>query len=184
MSDLALRGAIAAVRAWTTIYTSGLPSEQRDARREEIDSDLWESVNDTASARRTLALQIVARLDRRHPGRSRLAPRACRRCCRVAMASRADRGGCRGPGVVARARADVVGTIAGIAGIAASLAARGEADRRAAAATSTAAAVCPERVSAAPGCVHQVAGSDRGPTPHSTERRTRWRKASESRWAS
>ena len=62
MSDLALRGAIAAVRAWTTIYTSGLPSEQRDARREEIDSDLWESVNDTTSDRRALGLQIAARL--------------------------------------------------------------------------------------------------------------------------
>jgi hypothetical protein len=62
VSDLALRGAIAAVRAWTTLYTSGLPSGQRDARRDEIDSDLWESVNDTALDRRTLALQIVARL--------------------------------------------------------------------------------------------------------------------------
>ncbi len=40
----------------------GLPSGQRDARREEIDSDLWESVNDTTSDCRTLALQIAARL--------------------------------------------------------------------------------------------------------------------------
>ena len=46
MSDLALRGAIAAVRAWTTLYTCGLPTGQRDARREEIESDLWESVHD------------------------------------------------------------------------------------------------------------------------------------------
>ena len=62
MNDLALRGAVAAVRAWTRVYTFGLPEEQRDARREEIDSDLWESVNDRRSDRRTLALQIVARL--------------------------------------------------------------------------------------------------------------------------
>ena len=62
MSDLASRVAIAAVRAWTTVYTSGLPSAQRDARREEIDSDLWESVDDATSDRRALALQIVARL--------------------------------------------------------------------------------------------------------------------------
>ena len=62
MSGPCAAGAIAAVRAWTKLYTSGLPSRQRDVRREEIDSDLWESVNDTTSDRRTLALQIVARL--------------------------------------------------------------------------------------------------------------------------
>jgi hypothetical protein len=62
MNDLALRGAVAAVRAWTRAYTYGLPDEQRDARREEIDSDLWESVNDTTSDQRTLALRIAARL--------------------------------------------------------------------------------------------------------------------------
>jgi len=62
MNDLALRGAVATVRAWTRVYTYGLPRAQRDARLEEIDSDLWESVNDPASDRRTLALQIAARL--------------------------------------------------------------------------------------------------------------------------
>ena len=62
MNDIALRGAVAVVRAWTRVYTYGLPSAQRDARREEIDSDLWESVNDKRSDRRTLALQIGARL--------------------------------------------------------------------------------------------------------------------------
>jgi hypothetical protein len=62
MNDVALRAALAAVRAWTNVYTYGLPGEQRDARREEIDSDLWESVNDPASERRILALQIAARL--------------------------------------------------------------------------------------------------------------------------
>jgi hypothetical protein len=62
MNDLALRGAVAAARVWTRVYTSGLPDQQRDARREEIDSDLWESVNDTTTDRRTLALQIATRL--------------------------------------------------------------------------------------------------------------------------
>jgi hypothetical protein len=65
MNDLALRGAVAAARVWTRVYTSGLPDQQRDARREEIDSDLWESVKqatDARSDRRTLALQIAARL--------------------------------------------------------------------------------------------------------------------------
>jgi hypothetical protein len=62
MRDFALRAAIAAVRGWTMLYTSGLSVERRDARREEIDSDLWESVNDAASERRTLAVQIAARL--------------------------------------------------------------------------------------------------------------------------
>lgn len=62
MNDLALRGAVTAVRAWTRAYTYGLPAGQREARREEIESDLWESVNDPASDRRTLPLQIAARL--------------------------------------------------------------------------------------------------------------------------
>jgi hypothetical protein len=63
MTDLALRAAVAAVRAWTRFYTCGLPGEQRETRRDEIDSDLWESLNDsTISGRRTLALLIAARL--------------------------------------------------------------------------------------------------------------------------
>src|SRR5215207_11499840 len=62
MTDVALRVAIAAVRAWTNLYTWGLPDEQRDARQEEIESDLWESVNDGAADRRALPLQIAARL--------------------------------------------------------------------------------------------------------------------------
>jgi hypothetical protein len=83
MTGFALRGAIAAVRAWTKVYTLGLPVEQRDARREEIDSDLWESLNDTTSERRTLALQIAARLIAGIPDdlgwRSEQAPVAVRR---------------------------------------------------------------------------------------------------------
>jgi hypothetical protein len=62
MSDLALRGAIAAVRGWTSFYTWGLPAAERAARREEIDSDLWESIHDGDTARGRLALHIIARL--------------------------------------------------------------------------------------------------------------------------
>ena len=62
MTDVALRVAIAAVRAWTNVYTWGLPDGQRDARQEEIESDLWESVNDGDADRRALPLQIAARL--------------------------------------------------------------------------------------------------------------------------
>jgi hypothetical protein len=62
MTGLALRVVIAAVRGWTSLYTCGLPAGARDARRGEIESDLWESVNDRASDRRTLPLDIGARL--------------------------------------------------------------------------------------------------------------------------
>ena len=90
MTDFAQRAAIAAMRAWTTLYTSGLPIEQRDARREEIDSDLWESVNDTATDRRTLALQIAVRLIAGIPDdlgwRSEQAAPAAVRRWRVALA--------------------------------------------------------------------------------------------------
>ena len=62
MNDLPVRAAVAAVRGWTALYTWGLPGEHREARREEIESDLWESVNDGDADRRTLPLQIAARL--------------------------------------------------------------------------------------------------------------------------
>jgi hypothetical protein len=38
--------AAAAVRLWTRLYTSGLPVDVRNARRAEIESDLWEFVHD------------------------------------------------------------------------------------------------------------------------------------------
>ena len=38
----ALALAVGMTRSWVTLYTSGLPRELRDARRAEIDSDLWE----------------------------------------------------------------------------------------------------------------------------------------------
>jgi hypothetical protein len=62
MNDIALRAAIAAVWAWTKFYTWGLPFPERSIRCEEIESDIWESVNDPGAHRRLLPLQIVARL--------------------------------------------------------------------------------------------------------------------------
>jgi hypothetical protein len=73
--------ALAAVRGWTRTYTWRLPRELRDARRAEIESDLFESQRDGGRGLR-LASQIAMRLllgvadDLRwriscaHPGRS------------------------------------------------------------------------------------------------------------------
>jgi hypothetical protein len=55
------RAAIAIVRAWTWVYTWGLPPADRERRRLEIESDLWESGNDH-TAGPSLAAHIVARL--------------------------------------------------------------------------------------------------------------------------
>jgi hypothetical protein len=46
MTRLLLRVAAAAVRTWTHLYTCGLPALWRDARRGEIESDLWEWQHD------------------------------------------------------------------------------------------------------------------------------------------
>jgi hypothetical protein len=59
MTPLALRLVVAVVRAWTRAYTFGLPSSIRDARRAEVESDLWECRADDAA---TLPLQIFGRL--------------------------------------------------------------------------------------------------------------------------
>jgi hypothetical protein len=47
------RSSIAAtlVRAWTRLYTVGMPREPRDQRRAEIESDLWESEQQDAIVR-------------------------------------------------------------------------------------------------------------------------------------
>lgn len=53
------RAAIDAVRAWTRLYTLGLPAALRAERRADIESDLWESQHAPVGA---TAAQIVARL--------------------------------------------------------------------------------------------------------------------------
>ncbi len=53
------------VRGWVRLYTAGLPADLRDARREEIDADLWEQARDAALMARptnTLRSQIALRL--------------------------------------------------------------------------------------------------------------------------
>lgn len=61
----ALAAAIWIARAWTRLYTSGLDPALRDARRAEIESDLWESHEDArrrGPAAVEVALQILARV--------------------------------------------------------------------------------------------------------------------------
>jgi hypothetical protein len=58
MIDLLLRTAIALVRAWTRVYTWQMPADEREARRSEIESDLWELQHDAdTSAGTGAALQ-------------------------------------------------------------------------------------------------------------------------------
>ena len=58
-----LRGAATAVRLWTRLYTSRLAAAVRDARRAEIESDLWEHAQDAASgAPARMAVQVLLRL--------------------------------------------------------------------------------------------------------------------------
>jgi hypothetical protein len=61
-----LRLVVAAVRAWTHMYTWRLSPRTAEARRAEIESDLWESVADTRSES-AAAIEIVGRLLRGIP---------------------------------------------------------------------------------------------------------------------
>jgi hypothetical protein len=49
------------VRAWTRVYTFGVPPAERSARRAEIESDLWELEHDP-DMRGRAAAQVLARL--------------------------------------------------------------------------------------------------------------------------
>lgn len=62
MSSLLLRVATASVRGWTRLYTWHVPAPQRDARRQEVASDLWESAHDPDTRAATLPFQMLARL--------------------------------------------------------------------------------------------------------------------------
>lgn len=50
------------VRCWTRMYTWRLPPAVREARREEIESDLWESSHDPGITQAELVMQTVVRL--------------------------------------------------------------------------------------------------------------------------
>jgi len=81
--------AAAWVRRWVGVYTSGLPPEIRQERRDEIDDDLWSQMRDATGSERTdqsLTGEIVMRLvfgvpadlswrvEQRHPAGSHAAP--------------------------------------------------------------------------------------------------------------
>ena len=49
------RAAAGVARWWTRVYTAGLPDHLREARRAEVESDLWESLVDGAPSHHILA---------------------------------------------------------------------------------------------------------------------------------
>lgn len=51
-----------AIRAWQWLVTAGLPAELRDRRREEIESDLWQSRHEWCGADGRIALLMLWRL--------------------------------------------------------------------------------------------------------------------------
>ncbi len=61
-----LRLAVAAVRGWTRVYTWRLSPRTSEARRAEIESDIWESIADRRSES-AAALAIAGRLLRGIP---------------------------------------------------------------------------------------------------------------------
>ena len=63
MTRLVVASACTFVRAWTRLYTWGLPDHLRLARVEEIDSDLWERQHDTQRPGGVaMAMEMLARL--------------------------------------------------------------------------------------------------------------------------
>jgi hypothetical protein len=57
------RAAVGMARWWTRIYTAGLPVDLRDARRAEVESDLWESLADGSPSRHILARLALGVVD-------------------------------------------------------------------------------------------------------------------------
>jgi hypothetical protein len=57
------RAAAGMARWWTRVYTAGLPADLREARRAEVESDLWESVSDGAPSRHILARLVLGIVD-------------------------------------------------------------------------------------------------------------------------
>ncbi len=47
------------IRVWTHLYTFALPSEIRDRRRAEIESDVWESRHDPDVPHHTLVIRLL-----------------------------------------------------------------------------------------------------------------------------
>ena len=57
------RAAAGIARWWTRLYTAGLPIHLRDARRAEVESDLWDSVSDGAPSHHILARVALGVMD-------------------------------------------------------------------------------------------------------------------------
>src|SRR4029453_3803556 len=57
------RAAAGVARWWTRVYTAGLPDDLREARRAEMESDLWESLSDGAPSRHILARLALGMAD-------------------------------------------------------------------------------------------------------------------------
>lgn len=66
MTRQLVRASASAVALWTRIYTAGMETDLRDRRRAEIESDLWESQQETRPAS-SLAVDLIARLVRGIP---------------------------------------------------------------------------------------------------------------------
>ena len=68
MASTWIVGAASLVRRWTWLYTCGLPAAVRDARRAEIESDLWEFFHDSDRPASVSAMaHLVVRLLRGVP---------------------------------------------------------------------------------------------------------------------
>jgi hypothetical protein len=57
------KAAAGVARWWTRLYTASLPIELRDARRAEVESDLWESLSDGEPSRHILARVALGIVD-------------------------------------------------------------------------------------------------------------------------
>lgn len=57
------RAAACLLRWWTRVYTVAMPAEERERRRAEVESDLWESLRDPVGARQILARLLLGVAD-------------------------------------------------------------------------------------------------------------------------
>jgi hypothetical protein len=90
MMTTGMRIAVAIVRAWTRLYTWRLESSVRDARRAEIESDLWEHVHEPERAARSLDVctrLVLGMFDDVRWSIGQRSPRFSRRAIVVAAAS-------------------------------------------------------------------------------------------------
>ncbi len=51
------------LRWWTRVYTAGMPAAQRERRRAEVESDLWESLRDSVGSRQILSRLLLGVAD-------------------------------------------------------------------------------------------------------------------------